>query len=164
MVTISPAAGVSFVRLQHHTAVQTSVFTKTVTQWTVAFLLSSFATTVYSTGNFMVMTAHDQTEVNVICRSYYIQVVEDRNGPASTQCNHEWCSHRSHHEDYCGICRSLLVEPPSLCRLVWSEEPSWNYAIFPCKSCTQSDPILWYYASLTLWHMSIGSKYSEYHL
>lgn len=44
-------AGVSFVNLQHHTAnVETSVFTKAVTQWTVAFLLSSFATTVYSTG------------------------------------------------------------------------------------------------------------------
>jgi len=44
-------SGVSFVRLQHTTSnVQTSVFTKSVTQWTVAFLLSSFATTVYSTG------------------------------------------------------------------------------------------------------------------
>ncbi|KIM89431.1 hypothetical protein PILCRDRAFT_813369 [Piloderma croceum F 1598] len=43
-------SGVSFVRLQHHTNVDTSVFEKAVTEWTVAFLLSSFATTVYSTG------------------------------------------------------------------------------------------------------------------
>jgi len=43
-------SGVSFVRLQHHTNVETSIFAKAVTQWTVAFLLSSFATSVYSTG------------------------------------------------------------------------------------------------------------------
>jgi len=42
--------GVSFVRLQHRTAVETSVFAKSVTEWTVAFLLCSFITTVYSTG------------------------------------------------------------------------------------------------------------------
>jgi len=43
-------SGVSFVKLQHHTDMETSVFAKAVTQWTVAFLLSSFATSVYSTG------------------------------------------------------------------------------------------------------------------
>lgn len=43
-------SGVSFVRLEHHTNVDTSIFAKGVTEWTVAFLLSSFATTVYSTG------------------------------------------------------------------------------------------------------------------
>ncbi|KIM77873.1 hypothetical protein PILCRDRAFT_825094 [Piloderma croceum F 1598] len=44
-------SGVSFVKIQHQTKnVETSVFTKSVTQWTVAFLLCSFATTVYSTG------------------------------------------------------------------------------------------------------------------
>jgi len=43
-------SGVSFVRLQHRTNVNTSVFAKAVTEWTVAFLLSSFVTTVYSTG------------------------------------------------------------------------------------------------------------------
>jgi len=43
-------SGVSFVRLQHLTNVETSVFAKSVTEWTVAFLLCSFFTTVYSTG------------------------------------------------------------------------------------------------------------------
>jgi len=43
-------SGISFVKLQHHTDVETSVFAKSVTEWTVAFLLSSFVTTVYSTG------------------------------------------------------------------------------------------------------------------
>jgi len=42
-------SGVSFVRLEHHTNVDTSIFAKGVTEWTVAFLLSSFTTTVYST-------------------------------------------------------------------------------------------------------------------
>jgi hypothetical protein len=43
-------SGVSFVTLQHKLAdVNTSVFAKSVTEWTVAFLLSSFATTIYST-------------------------------------------------------------------------------------------------------------------
>jgi len=42
--------GVSFVRLQHTTSLTTSVFSTGITEWTVAFLLSSFATTVYSTG------------------------------------------------------------------------------------------------------------------
>jgi len=53
-------SGVSFVTLQHHTAVRTSVFAKTVTEWTVAFLLSSFVTTVYSTGliTFKLLKAH----------------------------------------------------------------------------------------------------------
>jgi hypothetical protein len=45
-----PASAITYVELQHHTDVETSIFTKTVTQWTVAFLLSSFATSVYSTG------------------------------------------------------------------------------------------------------------------
>lgn len=44
-------SGVYFVNLQHHTNVQTSVFSNKVTEWTVAFLLCSFFTTVYSTGN-----------------------------------------------------------------------------------------------------------------
>jgi len=43
-------SGVSFVRLQHHTNVETSVFATAMTEWTVAFLLCSFVTTVYSTG------------------------------------------------------------------------------------------------------------------
>jgi len=43
-------SAITYVELQHHTDVETSIFTKTVTQWTVAFLLSSFATSVYSTG------------------------------------------------------------------------------------------------------------------
>jgi len=43
-------SGVSFVRLQHRMDVETSVFAKSVTEWTVAFLLCSFVTTVYSTG------------------------------------------------------------------------------------------------------------------
>ena len=51
MVIILPVSGVSFVRLEHHTNVDTSIFTKDVTEWTVAFILSSFTTTVYSTGN-----------------------------------------------------------------------------------------------------------------
>ena len=51
IMTILSASGVSFVKIQHQTNVETSVFTKSVTQWTVAFLLCSFATTVYSTGN-----------------------------------------------------------------------------------------------------------------
>jgi len=43
-------SGVSFVRLQHQLAdVHTSVFAQSVTDWTVAFLLCSFVTTVYST-------------------------------------------------------------------------------------------------------------------
>ena len=51
MVIILSVSGVSFVRLEHHTNVDTSIFAKGVTEWTVAFLLSSFTTTVYSTGN-----------------------------------------------------------------------------------------------------------------
>jgi len=43
-------SGASFVSLQHKTPVMASIFEKNVTEWTVAFLLSSFATTVYCTG------------------------------------------------------------------------------------------------------------------
>jgi hypothetical protein len=43
-------SGVSFVRLEHRIDVEASVFARAVTEWTVAFLLSSFVTTVYSTG------------------------------------------------------------------------------------------------------------------
>jgi hypothetical protein len=50
LITSPPASGMTFVELQHHTNVETSIFTKTVTQWTVAFLLSSLATSVCSTG------------------------------------------------------------------------------------------------------------------
>jgi len=42
-------SGISFVHLEHHMDVHTSIFSKAVTEWTVAFLLSSFVTTVYST-------------------------------------------------------------------------------------------------------------------
>jgi hypothetical protein len=44
-------SGVTFVTIQHHIDIKTSIFSPTVTQWTVTFLLSSFATTVYSMGN-----------------------------------------------------------------------------------------------------------------
>ena len=50
IITSPPASGITFVELQHHTNVETSIFTRTVTRWTVAFLLSSFVTSVYSTG------------------------------------------------------------------------------------------------------------------
>jgi len=43
-------SGASFVSLQHRTDVETSIFATAVTQWTVSFLLCSFATTMYSTG------------------------------------------------------------------------------------------------------------------
>src|SRR5882762_8307109 len=55
VIIISLASAISFVKLQHHTNVRTSIFTKAVTEWTVAFLLSSFATTVYSTGDSKIL-------------------------------------------------------------------------------------------------------------
>jgi hypothetical protein len=54
MVIIHPVSGVSFIRLEHHTNMDTSIFIKGVTEWTVAFLLSSFTTTIYSTGNLTI--------------------------------------------------------------------------------------------------------------
>ena len=82
IMTISPVSGVSFVKIQHQTNVETSVFTKSVTQWTVAFLLCSFATTVYSTGNSMMSTGW--MDFNLIySRSYRVQVAEVPNEPPS---------------------------------------------------------------------------------
>ncbi|KAF8232100.1 hypothetical protein L208DRAFT_28578 [Tricholoma matsutake] len=43
-------SGVYFVNRQHHISIQTSIFTMTITQWTITFLMCSFFTTVYSTG------------------------------------------------------------------------------------------------------------------
>jgi len=62
-------SGVSFVRLQHHTNVNTSVFANAVTEWTVAFLLSSFVTTVYSTGliAYRLMSARRKLSQHGIC-------------------------------------------------------------------------------------------------
>lgn len=50
IIIVFLVSGVAFVRLEHTINVEASIFSKTVTQWTVAFLLSSFATTIYSTG------------------------------------------------------------------------------------------------------------------
>jgi hypothetical protein len=66
MITIFPASGVSFVRLQHRTNVETSVFAKAVTDWTVAFLLSSFATTIYSTGNPIILSIWMKANVGLM--------------------------------------------------------------------------------------------------
>ena len=56
LIIIFQASGVSFVRLQHLTGVDTSVFATAITKWTVAFLLCSFVTTVYSTGNLTILS------------------------------------------------------------------------------------------------------------
>jgi len=56
-------SGVSFVRLQHLTGVDTSVFATAITKWTVAFLLCSFVTTVYSTGLITYKLTSAQTKL-----------------------------------------------------------------------------------------------------
>lgn len=44
-------SSVYYVNLQHHTSIHTSIFTTTLTQWTITFLMCSIVTTIYSTGN-----------------------------------------------------------------------------------------------------------------
>jgi len=57
-------SGVWFVSLQHHVSnVKTSIFTKSVTQWTVSFLLCSFATTMISTALIMFKLLRSQYEL-----------------------------------------------------------------------------------------------------
>lgn len=51
---ILAASGVAFVHLQHTSAVNRSIFSTSVTQWTVAFLFCSFVTTLYSAGNISI--------------------------------------------------------------------------------------------------------------
>jgi hypothetical protein len=48
-------------------AVETSVFAKSVTEWTVAFLLCSFVTTVYSTGNPTILYFWMEANLTYLC-------------------------------------------------------------------------------------------------